>query len=214
MSSRSKGFTLIEVVIALAVLAIAFFGMISVVTYTTRMNLASQQRTTATRAAEKKIEQMLNTAQFDDIYARFSMIGSTDKGLGWDTVDGLEYFPLSDPIELTMATGYKYPPIKDAQLFVRFPLNAAGNGFSEVGSGQFFGNAIHAKPDDPSSPIVGYRDIDLNGNGNTTDPSVQPNELKILPVIIEVHWKGSVVSQTGTSGHPFVSYRYTFFRRP
>src|SRR5262245_28469850 len=102
MNSRSKGFTLIEVVIALAVLAVAFFGMISVVTYTTRMNLASQQRTTATRAAEKKIEQMLNTALFDDIYARFSMIGSTDQGLGWDKVDGLEYFQLSDPIELTM----------------------------------------------------------------------------------------------------------------
>src|SRR5262245_25897285 len=108
--SRARGFTLVEIVIALAVLAIAFFGMISVITYTTRMNLASQQRTTATRAAERKVEQMLNLP-FDRIYSQFSLMGSTDKGFGWDTVDGLESYVLNDPKELQMATGYLYPAL-------------------------------------------------------------------------------------------------------
>src|SRR5688572_8467110 len=139
MRSRARGFTLIEIVIALAVLAIAFFGMISVITYTTRMNLASQQRTTATRAAERKIEQMLNANLFDaGTFAEFSKCGPNDKGLGWDTVEGLEGFRLDDPAFLQMATGMNYPPVvpvtpnTEATLFVRFPLNAAGNGFSEV----------------------------------------------------------------------------------
>jgi len=217
MPSRTRGFTLVEVVIALAVLAFAFFGMISVITYTTRMNLASQQRTTATRAAERKVEQMLNLADFTKIYSQFSMIGSGDQGMGWDIVDGLQTYPLSDINELTMPTGYVYPVLPatwGANLFVRFPLNAAGNGFSEVGSGKFMGNVIYKDPEDPSSPIVGYRDIDLNGDGDTNDTSVTVNELKLLPVIVEVHWKGAVGPGSGTVGHPNVSYKYTFFKRP
>jgi prepilin-type N-terminal cleavage/methylation domain-containing protein len=215
MHSR-RGFTLIEVVIALAVLAIAFFGMISVITYTTRMNLASRQRTAATLAAERKIEQMLNLAQFDKIYATYSQM---TQGLGWDLVDGLEPFVLNDPNELTMPTGWVYPvlggPIgpQPANLYVRFPLNAAGNGFSEVGSGKFMGNVVYQNPDDPSSPVIGYRDIDLNGDGNTTSMSVQVGQLKVLPVVIEVHWKGAVGPSSGTTGHPFVSYKYTFFKK-
>ena len=53
MSRRTSGFTLIEVVIALAVLAIAFFGLISVITYTTRMNMSTRERMLAMRAAEE-----------------------------------------------------------------------------------------------------------------------------------------------------------------
>jgi len=184
MPSRSRGFTLVEVVIALAVLAFAFFGMISVITYTTRMNLASQQRTLATRAAERKIEQMLNMADYSRIYEQFSKNGPGDQGYGWDIVEGLESYALNQPEELTMATGYVYPvlsPALKANLFVRFPLNAGGNGFNEVGSGKFMGNVIYQNPDDPASLILGYRDVDLNGNG--------------------------------TAGHPYVSYKYTFFNK-
>jgi prepilin-type N-terminal cleavage/methylation domain-containing protein len=213
-SSRTGGFTLVEIVIALAVLAIAFFGMISVITYTTRMNLASQQRTTATRAAERKVEQMLNLP-FDKIYAQFSQMGSGDKGFGWDLVDGLEPYVLNDPKELLMATGYPYPALTwNANIYVRFPLNSLGNGFSEVGSGQFFGNAIHQNPEDPSSPIIGYRDIDLNGDGDTSDTSVQVSQLKVLPIVVEVHWKGAVGPNSGTRGHPYVIYKYMFFNKP
>jgi len=215
MSFRARGFTLVEVVIALAVLAFAFFGMISVITYTTRMNLASQQRTLATRAAERKIEQMLNLADFSKIYDQFSRNGSGDQGLGWDVVDGLESYPLTDVKELTMGTGFVYPVNAGvgANLFVRFPLNAAGNGFSEIGSGKFLGNVIYKNPDDPASGIIGYRDIDLNGDGDALDTSVQVSELKILPVIVEVHWKGAVGPATGNLGHPFVSYKYIFLNK-
>ena len=221
MHSRShrpaRGFTLVEVVIALAILAIAFFGMISVITYTTRMNLASQQRTTASRAAERKVEQMLNLASFEKIYDQFSKIGSGDQGMGWDVVDGLEPFQLNDPAELTMGTGYVYPALPaswKASLYVRFPLNIGGNGFNEIGSGKFFGNAIHQNPDDAGSPVVGWRDLDLNGDGDTTDTSVAVSQLKILPVVVEVHWKGAVGPNSGTKGHPYVIYKYMFFNKP
>jgi prepilin-type N-terminal cleavage/methylation domain-containing protein len=213
MHSR-RGFTLVEVVIALAVLAFAFFGMISVITYTTRMNLSSRQRTAATLAAERKIEQMLNLAQFDKIYDTFSKMSAADQGLGWDLVDGLEPFILSDPNELTMPSGKVYPALAwPANLYVRFPRNMNDNGFSEVGSGKFMGNVVYQKPDDPSSPVIGYRDIDLNGDGKTDNTSVQVSDLKVLPVVIEVHWKGAVGPSSGINGHPFVSYKYTFFKK-
>ena len=107
-----------------------------------------------------------------------------------------------------------YPALAwPANLYVRFPRNMNDNGFSEVGSGKFMGNVVYQKPDDPSSPVIGYRDIDLNGDGKTDNTSVQVSDLKVLPVVIEVHWKGAVGPSSGINGHPFVSYKYTFFKK-
>src|SRR5689334_7336612 len=153
MNRRVSGFTLVEVVIALAVLAIAFFGLISVITYTTRMNVATRERMLAMRAAEKKIEQMLGCATFDEIFTTYSQ---QDEGLGWEQVEGLVPF---DPIPLPGPADPKYPTTPKAVLYVRFPWNATRTGLFEPGSGQFMDN---------KDALGNFADLDLNRNGSTT----------------------------------------------
>src|SRR6516165_4333483 len=105
---RSKsGFTLIEVIIAMTVVAIAIFGLVSVITYTTRSNMATKERTLALRAAERKIEQMMTTSPFSDIVDRYN-----NTTVGWG-VDDVEY--------LLPIGGQSHT------IFVEFPLGALPN---------------------------------------------------------------------------------------
>ena len=201
MNRRVSGFTLVEIVISLAILAIAFFGLISVITYTSRMNAATRERMLAMRAAEKKIEQMLGAGTFDDIYALYSQ---QTEGLGWEKVEGLAPV-LPSPLGLPPGViGPPYPSPDGPVLFVRFPLNALGTGFTEVGTGQFTDNK------DSLGNVV---DLDLDRNNSTTDENVSIAQCKILPVRVEVYWKGVVGPSRGNQGNTYLIYRYTFLRR-
>lgn len=211
---RSKGFTLMEVVIALAILAIAFFGMVSVITYTARMNASTRERVFAMRAAERKIEQMLSVSNFEDTFNRF---GTFVEGAGWEAVeelgsDGVAYTVLEPPAfttaDVTTTSGYVYPnPTTDsttqatlakarkAVLFVRFPLNVAGTGFSEAATSTFTDSGVA---------------LDMDRSGTTTaagDANVQLVDVVVLPVNIEVFWKG-VATPKG-----YLNYRYTFLKK-
>jgi type II secretion system protein I len=193
------GFTLIEVVFALAILAFAFFGMVSVITYAARSNQASRERMLAMRAAERKIEQMLSCTTFDDIYSKFS---AQTEGAGWEQVQEMDSTGAAQPALLpatfttadrTMTTGFVYGvPDTKAVLFVRFPLNTAGTGFNEVGTDKFTGMAAN---------------LDLNRSGATTDADVQIADCKVLPVSIEVYWKSTVMPKA------YLIYKYTFLRK-
>jgi type II secretion system protein I len=224
---KSLGFTLMEVVIALAILAVALFGAISVITYTTRMNMASRERMLAMRAAEKKIEQMLSCASLKEMYDKFS---DQSEGYGWEMVEGLEVVdPAPIPPPNGVLTPYptwtdkSQPPPNRPVLFVRFPLNAKGTAITEVGSGAFMGcYQVDAKGKiivdklGKATPI----DQDFNGN-NKTDNEIlvtDLSELKLLPVSIEVYWKGSTgivtgSAKTGYAGMSSLTYRYTFFKK-
>jgi type II secretion system protein I len=221
---RSKGFTLIEVVIALAILAFALFGAISVITYTTRMNIGIRERTLAMRAAERKIEQMLSCGDFSEIYVKFK---DQTEGVGWEAVEGLtpnDPAPLLPP---TDAGTYQYPtwsnkllpPPPRAVLFVRFPLSADGTSFSEGKDGAYPGSGEFTESyvvDGKGQPIIDKStgklqpvDFDFDGNGKMTDQilTTDISTLKLLPVSIEVYWKGSV-------GNTSLKYRYIFFKDP
>jgi len=56
--SNSKGFTLIEVVIAMAVIAIGMFSMMSLIITVTKGNSHSKKVTTATTLAQDQMEQI------------------------------------------------------------------------------------------------------------------------------------------------------------
>jgi prepilin-type N-terminal cleavage/methylation domain-containing protein len=223
-SHRSRGFSLVEVVIALSILSFALFGAISVITYTTRMNTSTRERTLAMRAAERKIEKMLSCGNFSEIYAQFK---DQAEGVGWEAVEGLEPIdppPLPPP---TDAGSYTYPtwtnkslppPVRPV-LFVRFPLSADGTSFSEgkdlpayPGSGIFTDSyVVDAKgrrvPDKNGKPQP--VDFDFNGNGSWSDKILTSDilTLKLLPVSIEVYWKG-------IAGNTSLKYRYIFFKDP
>jgi type II secretion system protein I len=222
-SHRSSGFSLVEVVIALAILAFALFGAISVITYTTRMNTSTRERTLAMRAAERKIEKMLSCGNFTEIYSQFK---DQVEGVGWEAVEGLEPIdppPLPPP---TDAGSYTYPtwtnklqpaPVRPV-LFVRFPLSANGTSFSEgpdkpyPGSGVFTDsyvvNAKGQRVQDKDGNIQPL-DFDFNGNGASNDQILTSDilTLKLLPVSIEVYWKG-------IGGNTSLKYRYIFFKDP
>jgi prepilin-type N-terminal cleavage/methylation domain-containing protein len=218
MRRRTSGFTLVEVVISLAILAIAFFGLISVITYTTRMNMSTKERMLAMRAAEKKIEQMLSAGDFDSIYTTFGgAVGSQTEGLGWEQVEGLEPVvpaPVAPPTDAPI--GYNYPtsgarPV----LFVRFPLNSTGNGFNEAGTGAFTDTYTLANANQPASASnpKTFVDLDLNRNGVNTDAGIVITNCRILPVSVEVYWRGIVGPSRGNTGNNYLIYRYTFLRK-
>jgi len=214
MRSKQAGFTLVEVVIALAVLAIAFFGMISVITYTSKTNANIRERLVATRAAEKKIEQMLNTLSFNDLDA----FRAQTEGLGWEQVleidsDGTTKQALLpvDPAQMppcVLPSGFNYntpPPNPKAVLFVRFPLDLSGLNYTETGTGIFTDSYTLTNPNDPNSK--NYIDLDLDASGTPTGGGLGIAACKIMPVIVEVLWKG-VAGRVNV-----LRYRYTFYRK-
>jgi type II secretory pathway pseudopilin PulG len=189
MRRGNSGVSLLEMVIAMAIIAFALFGMISVISYTTRSNLATQERQIAMRAAEKQIETMLNMPAIGAL-GRFSsftgnssyMIGTTPLGVGLDVPD-LHFkqvagrgvgqilfvnFPCTDPV-----TGIPTPN----QL-----LEKATNTFLELGAGVF---------------------LDLNGNGFAGENGDRSVDYIMLPCIIEVNWMG-------VYGKSQLIYKYTF----
>lgn len=227
---KNLGFTLMEVVIALAILAIALFGAISVITYTTRMNMSTRERMIAMRAAEKKIEQMLSCRDLQELYDKFK---DQSEGYGWEQVDGLEPVdpapidppPLNGPYPSWI--NKTLPPPRRPILFVRFPLNAAGSAITEVGSGVFMdcyeidvvtGQFVIDPVTKKKKPI----DQDFTGNSlNNAEAVAVANigsGLKLLPVTIEVYWKGATGTVTGTkatgiAGMSSLTYKYTFFKK-
>jgi prepilin-type N-terminal cleavage/methylation domain-containing protein len=191
---RSKsGFTLVEVIIAMAVVAIAIFGLVSVITYTTRGNMATKERMLALRAAERKIEQMMTTSPFSDIVDKYN-----NATPGWG-VDDVEY--------LSPITGQTHT------IFVEFPLGAAPNTLNETITGNGPSGSDPGWMELGSSP-GGYAmygggtqlHLDLNGNGNTTDVAVPSTACQIIPVRVRVRWKGIYGSSE------FV-YKYTFLKK-
>jgi prepilin-type N-terminal cleavage/methylation domain-containing protein len=226
---RQAGFTLMEVIIALAILAFGLFGTVSVISYTSRMNQASREQAMAQRAAEKKIEQMLSCATFDDIYTQFS---KQTVGLGIDYATEIDptgqTYALKaltiPPTGLVMPSGFAYPAVADPQatVFVRFPLSAG----SSVGP-------TSARLIIAENSVVTFLDardnnnnllpgVDLNSDGilgqtydsNLTAPVTPPTppvqypmtSLNLLPCWIEVHWSGVI-------GPSHLTYKYTFMRK-
>lgn len=59
-STDNKGFTLIEIMIAIAIIAIAIFGVMSVVVMVLKGNIHSNKVTTSTSLAQAKMEDIKN----------------------------------------------------------------------------------------------------------------------------------------------------------
>ena len=66
LSDQEKGFSLLEIIIALSILAVAFFGLIKAFPMGMSMNSASRDKTVASYLAQDKIEK-LYAQGYDDI---------------------------------------------------------------------------------------------------------------------------------------------------
>ena len=201
---HSSGFSLVEVVIAMSVLAVAFFGMISVITYTTRNNQTTKERILAMRAAEKMVETMLSKP-FSSIY---SLYGN----------------PLKDPSNPANLDNYAYP-VEGLQpwagnayvMYIYFPTDNWANNYdpkvfvnpvSAVG-----GKLLESKTakfmeltDSAGVPVS----LDLNQNGIAPDTIASLDDCtatyKLLPVKIEVNY-------IGMAGRGQLIYRHIFLSK-
>ena len=78
---KNSGFTLIEIMVSIAIIAIGIFAVMSLIIIVMKGNTLSKRATTATTIAQDKLEEFKNM-DYDDIIAYSS--GNTD--IDYDTV--------------------------------------------------------------------------------------------------------------------------------
>ena len=83
---RSHGFTLIETLIATAILVTALLSVAALFSYSIRTNMLSQQRTTATLLATSKIEDLRSTSSINDFTNGGGLDGSNPTPSYWEYV--------------------------------------------------------------------------------------------------------------------------------
>lgn len=160
-------------------MAVALFGMISVITFTTRSNMATRENMLAMRAAEKKIEEMKNT-NFADIFTTFNAAAE-------------QTFDINPSAVKTYGKDDLVPFPPDAKVGkVKFPVN--GSLLDESQTGALMSNLNGAGA---------VADFDLNGDGKVGGTVTT---YMILPVVIEIHWKG-------VQGERKLSYKHIFFNK-
>ncbi len=173
MRRRDSGVSLIELIVAIAVMAIALFGMISVISFTTRSNMATRENMLAMRAAEKQVEEMGNTT--------FAQIFSTYSTGTLNTFDVTGLVP--------SAAGVKVGKIKFAA--------DVSNQLLEDLSGALMNNV------DSGGTLVNF---DLDGNGTLDSSGNKAGDYRILPVVVELNWKG-------VQGTRQLSYKHIFLKK-
>jgi type II secretory pathway pseudopilin PulG len=168
MRSRGRsGVSLLEIIVALGVLAIGMVGLVSVIVHTSRHNATMRENLIAMRGAEKQIEVLQNTS-FDQIFTTYSAAGNS-------TFD---------------VTGLKPVPPATRVGTILFP---GGAQLLETATGALMGTAAT---------------LDLNGNGSidTADLSPAPVTYTLLPVSIELKWKG-------VQGDRHLTYRHIILKK-
>jgi len=89
---KSKGFTLIEIMIAIFLLVVAMLGVISVTVMVIKGNSFSKTMTTATTLAADKMEELKNTA-YDNLAATATDTPESIFTRTWAVTDGPPYNP-------------------------------------------------------------------------------------------------------------------------
>ncbi len=243
-SRRTSGITLLEVMIAGIVLVIALFGLMFVITYSSRQNQIDREVQIAQRAAQSVIEAM-SSKPYNEIFKMFNDYQpDMASPMGYDPADpddqGLERFlAKAQPgswfdVELqdlgddeTLATAkrsLKLAPPKIGE-------DPAMPGFARPHCGKiiFPGDVLEVDGDGEKllesaadswttqywNKILGMK-LDIDGNGVTNedvdmasppDTGIAKVRYKLLPVIVEVKWKGTAGVQSVVL-HTFIFDRY------
>ncbi len=239
----TSGITLLEVMIAGAVLILSLFGLMFVITYSTRQNQIDREVQIAQRAAQSVIESM-SSKPFNEIFRMFNdfdddtpaavMGYANAKEVGLDAFLSkaepgswfdVELEDLGDTESLATANRKaKLAPPKAGE----DPLMP---GFARPRCGKiiFPGDVLEVDGDgqkllenagDPWTTtywkqVLGMK-LDMDGNGQTDDDvdmasppdtGVAKVRYKLLPVIVEVKWKGLAGVQSVVL-HTFIFDRY------
>lgn len=208
--TRDRGFSLVELVIAMAVMAIALMALTVSITSASRVNDASRERAIAYELAKAKIEEMRNftySGTFDRIFWWYSVQTSSvtlqSKTVLPSVPKGQVYRgdpSLPDPLQLNpiFTNGVEQPIIK-----VDFPVNAAGQ-LTELNMTDPVWAAKFGMPKDLNRDGTLGPDLDpLTGkpmlydptgtyNAGLSPPTTPPKTAyTILPVRVTVQWQST-----------------------
>lgn len=168
----------------MVIIVIGLLGLISAISYTTRMNAVNRENKAALVGAEQIIEH-LRSVTFTEIFRRYNKSTSDDVGLtlpivshplwnspmkSWEFwVSGLDPDPATGIVDTNGPSGT-----------ITFP----GDGVTLLESTT---DADHGMP------------RDLNGDGDATDDVTAT--YKLLPVTITLNWSGIMGARTVTYRH-------------
>jgi prepilin-type N-terminal cleavage/methylation domain-containing protein len=160
------GFTLIEIAISLAVIAVALLALMSTVTTSSSLQHEAHELTQAMNAARSVVEQMKTSGTFAEIFRRYNSTALDDTGL-----QGII------PGNLFDVTGFRPSPTDPDQRvgLVVFPSDPTNPSV-------LLENSAIAKKWLPNG-------IDLNLDG-VIDGMDHSGDYQLLPVIIVIEWYG------------------------
>ena len=173
MRNKEAGMTLLEVVIAVAVLAVAVCGTVGAMLACYQMNTRSREENLATAAAQDMLATIRETP-FENIVASFS--GTTFRVNGLNTpaggADHGEVIIIADetPDEAVYSRDLELPAGPDG-----LDLNGDGDRTDVLNA------------PDPTSTFP----YDLDGDGALVTGAVAPANFKLIPVVVLVRWESS-----------------------
>ena len=170
---HARGLTLIELMIAVAILAIAICGIMSAYFSSHRLNVRSREEAIAVAAAQDKLAE-IREHSFADIVSTYG--GQTFQVLGLTPVtpgaDQGEVIIINDESPDEAAYGRDLDP----------PVGP--DGVDLDGNGR-------------RTDVLGVATVtstfpaDLDGDGATITPVVAPAAFKLIPAVVVVTWRGS-----------------------
>ncbi|MEK7482787.1 MAG: hypothetical protein AABZ60_00490 [Planctomycetota bacterium] len=160
--NRNRQFSFLELMVAITILTIAIFGLISLILSTMILNRDAQETALANNAIRTKLEE-IKGVEWETIYALFHGRGFSVEGLN----------PISPETNV---------------LFVQFYINEEGvhNGNPLITTD--LTPILRQNLGFPNPPVLG-QGLDLNGDNIISTGNVSSSYL-LLPTQIQARWKG------------------------
>lgn len=175
--ASETGFTLLELMIAVVVIVVAFFGLLLSLHYGNVLNETARQLQAAHDGARQALE-AVRAYEFEYIYRAFNADTSDDPN-GPGTAEAA-LFPLNTATNDGIGNNFAVPDL--------VPLPSDPDGvvgaiiFPEATVG-----GVTVLSEQGQDPFLGI--LDLNGNGSTNDQDVS-DDYVLLPVTVMVQWQG------------------------
>lgn len=163
---RRAGFSLVDVCVAIAILAIAMGTLIGTVFYALRLEEANEETAAASQLARTLLER-IDTLPFEQIYSAYNLNPADDPDPG---VDHLALLHGDDPLQVLGRKG-------GAAISVVFP-----------------GDEGKELREDVDNPALGLP-RDLNGDG-AVDKQDHSGDYTLLPVTLRLAWDGAAGPRT------------------
>lgn len=161
---RAAGLTLVELIIAVAVMSVALLALVTVILVSTQLQRVTREKTLAYNAARGKIEEMRNTTTFAEIFVRYNSSTADNPGAG------------SSPGNTFDVTGLLR--VQTATPVGRIDFPESGGALRED---------IHSIDSALATGLGMPSGKDLNRDG-AIDSSSHNADFKILPIRIVIRW--------------------------